>query len=159
MTTAEQKYQPRYYGVLVTIPADPKTGLLPAGRSNENSFNVTDVPFIIKRISTQMVGINGLVDSSIQPPPVMSQWFDTQDDGQYSLEWRTARHNYQNQPISVKAGYGSPEDHPDIPSPDRLRPQDTVVCKITNHVQRYSALVVQVVFAGSEPTEGRATEK
>lgn len=146
MPTLAAKYRPRFYGVLVTVPADAGPPVLcPAGRANEASFNVTDIPFVVKRVSAQIIGNNGLGVTPIET---------AQQDGQFAIEWRTERHNYQNQPIAGVAGYGFNNDHPDLPSPVEMGAKTTVTVRVLNLIARGSALQLQVVFAGVEPNVG-----
>jgi len=134
-------YKPRWYGATITIPADPGP-LCPAGKGSEASFNIVNVPFIVRRISHAIVGTNGLgatpIDNAVQ-------------DGNYTIRWRTDQRVYDNEPIAANAGYGSESDLVDSPSPVELAPQTSVVIQVTNGIDRAAGLKVQVVFAGVEP--------
>lgn len=137
----KQKYKERKYEVTVTIPIDAM-GVVPAGASQPGSVNIVNVPFIAKMITHEIVGVNGLAATF---PHNMIQ------DGQYLIEWRTDQHNYQTAPIMAGAGFGTVYDHIPLSTPQELSAKTTVTVKITNNVQRDSALQVQLVFHGLEP--------
>jgi len=142
------KYKPRYYQATITLPATGVPLTLPPGESNQDSFNIVNVPFILKRISHQIIGGNGLgANPTINPV----------QDGNYLITWRTDQHNYDSGPIGALAGYGSLGDQPDTPSPVELSPKTTVTVKAINGITRDASIKILVVFAGVEPIKPDAT--
>jgi hypothetical protein len=136
------KYKPRYYQATITLTAQGAPLTLPPGESNQDSVTIVNVPFVLRRISHQIIGGNGLGANPTQNPT---------QDGNYLITWRTDQHNYDSEPIGAIAGYGSLGDQPDTPSPVELAPKTTITVKAVNGITRDSSIKILVVFAGVEP--------
>jgi len=139
----EQKYKNRKYAITVTIPADPgPPPVLLAGGSQNGSVNIVNVPFIVKRVTHNIVGFNQV--GLAYPANVLQ-------DGQYLLEWRSDQYNYQSEPIMAGSGYGTEADHFPLETPEELPPKTTITAIVTNAIARNDSLKVQIVFHGLEP--------
>lgn len=140
-----RKYKPRFYAVVVTIPADPGP-TLPPGKADGGSFTVVNVPFVATRMTSAIVGDNQL--AAFVPVTAIIQ------DGQYAIEFRTDQHNFQSEPIMAAAFHGNPGGFIDFPCPVELAPKVAVSIRVMNLITRQDALRVQVVFHGIEPLLG-----
>jgi len=137
-----KRYKERLYSATITIPADPGP-TLPAGRSNQGSFNVVNLPFTATRITSGIVGPSNNADPTDGSPA---------RDGQYLIEFRSDQHNYQSEPILAQALHGvSVGGYLDLAAPIDLEPKTAVTIRVINATLRTDSIKVQVVFHGVEP--------
>lgn len=140
------KNRNKWYSATITIPVDA-TAVVAVGAVNQGAFTIVDLPFVLTKITSKIVGENG-VDGATFPDTILQ-------DGQYTIIFRTETHNYMNEPMMADAlaGVNWGDKESNVPTPEEWVPKTSITVEIANQLQRTSALTVQVQFHGVEPRE------
>lgn len=142
----------RFYRTVHRFEVVAPSTVVNAGTAIPATFQVTDQPFVCKRVSWQIKGYNGITDPTTSTGDLLAA---LQQDGQMSLELLADNQSYMLDPIPFIAAMGGGslgQAWIDLPAPIILLPKQTIKATVHNNLQRsFGPVQVVLVFAGEEP--------
>lgn len=129
------RWRPYKYGTLIDVPVT-------VNGSAENTIQILNQPFIMDRISAEIVGPVWDPDAS-----------GLANDGQYFVEWHEEQSVYQSAPLLAAAAYGTEEFPLYLSAPIAFAGNKSLTFRVTNAYTRVLTPVaetfqVQIILHG-----------
>jgi hypothetical protein len=149
---AQTPAKTRFYRTVHRFEVVAPATVVNAHASVPATFQVTDQPFVCRKVTWQIRGYNGITDPTASVADLLAA---LQQDGQLSLELLADNQSYALEPIPFIAAMGGGslgQAWLDLPAPIIMLPKQTIKATVHNNLQRgFGPITVVVVFAGEEP--------
>lgn len=116
-------WRPLFYGLDIDVG-------LKVGAINQGSVNLNNQPYILTRITHQIIG-----DYYVETDPMVMYPMWLFNDGQYSIEWKDEQSNYTNTMIPADLMFGTVRGYGgqrDLPFPIPFAGNKTITFRVMN---------------------------